>query len=151
MQFRKNDFRCPVCLVEFSMPTPKEESSAGCPFCKTILRPMLTRHDGYVNINWQDLRTLAIYSKRWASLFDLAKKGDQDSRKALENIIDKLKKFRPVDAELLTPERDQIADSMRRVEPDTGMIHIPDNNVNLADMKPDEKGNIVSPFFRKLL
>lgn len=53
-----NDIRCPVCLAEFNATALLATNAKDCPNCHTLLYPMLIKHDGYVKLNWQDLRVL---------------------------------------------------------------------------------------------
>lgn len=145
-----NDLRCPVCLHEFNGKAMMKLGIKGCPVCKTVLQPLVMRQDGYIRVNWQDMRTLAIYAKRWSKIFDLRNKGDRDATAALKNIFIKLEKFRPVGAESLVPKRDPISDSLKRVEVSKGgAINIGDN-ITQDTFKRDQDGNIPSPFFSGL-
>ncbi len=56
-------------------------------------------HDGYIKVNWQEMRVLVIYAKRWAMAFDLANRTNQDAVKALNNIVLHLEQYQPKGAE----------------------------------------------------
>lgn len=130
------ELRCQVCLQEYDR---KHQRKLGvCPFCGTHLAAMLTADDGYIRINWQQLRVLAIYAKRWTAHFDLGKRGNKDAVQALENILHHLTQYRPKDGEtLLLPEAQEnvpkLTEAAAGAEP-------------LA-AQPD--GSIPSPYFRK--
>lgn len=90
-----NDIRCPVCLKEFNLYRLKEAGYKTCPNCKSNIPPLFLVHDIIVKLNWQDLRILATYSKRWVTQFDMTIRGNQDMVKALENILNKLMPYQP--------------------------------------------------------
>lgn len=142
--FRKNDRRCPVCLHVFNAEAMMKLGKKGCPVCHTVLQPLETKYDGYIRINWQDIRTLAIYARRWSKIFDIKAAGDKDALAALQNIFNALSRFRPVGAQPLLPDKDIVADTLRRVEVKEGggmMIKQPE--------KTEPDGSIISPFFGK--
>ncbi len=113
----KNEVRCAVCLKEFLLKKTKE-----CPNCKTEIHPLLIKEDGYIKINWQDMRVLSTYAVRWATCFDLTKKGNADAAKALSNILVNIKNFRPTGAEKLVDENDKIVErNMENQEKDGGI------------------------------
>lgn len=147
----KNDLRCPVCLFEFNLAAMMAAGVRGCPSCKTSLQPLKISEDGYIKVNWQDLRVLAIYAQRWSITFDLANGGNRDALKALQNIIANLKRFEPKGAQPLVPTFDAIMIERRGPElrmPSSG------DNFEVVDFppnvwKPDHTGMIPSPFFKK--
>jgi hypothetical protein len=100
----KKDIRCAVCLGEFFSEEMIEKKVDTCPTCGTTIKPVKISQDGYIKVNWQDVRVLAIYSQRWAKGFNLDTKGNVDSKIALDNIINKLKAYKPTDGGDLDPE-----------------------------------------------
>lgn len=98
MELKKNnnDIRCVVCHFETTTQKIKQASTTKCPNCGTEVPPMHIVHDITLNINWQELRILATYSKRWIAQFDLKKRGNRDMVQALENIIHLLSHYRPL-------------------------------------------------------
>ncbi len=146
---RKSDLRCPVCLCEYSFIAMANSGIKQCPSCNTVIQPQQMKFDGYVKMNWQDLRTLAVYAKRWSRIFDLSKKGDMDAARALENILANVRQYRPAGAEALVPSSDESNKPLRKVDvKKIGEIGIGDNMP--IDLKPGADGKIVSPFFKNL-
>lgn len=92
---KNNDIRCSVCLREYNLYDQQQLGTIGCPDCRSIIPPLFLIHDIHVRVNWQDLRILATYSKRWVTQFDMTLKGNQDMVKALENILQKLQQYQP--------------------------------------------------------
>lgn len=88
-----NDIRCPVCLVEFNHYEIKRATE--CPNCHTQVGAYMKVNDGYIKINWQELRILVAYSIRWMATIDMTKRGNRDMAIALNNIILQLNKFKP--------------------------------------------------------
>ena len=122
----KNDTRCPVCLAEFNREAVRVAGYKDCPHCHTVIPPMQIRDDGYVKMNWQDIRVLAIYAQRWAIRLDTTKKGNMHAMQALSNILGHLERYRPKD----------------------GKTHI----LMAHEIDPKElskKGSIPSPYFKK--
>jgi hypothetical protein len=102
----KKDIRCAVCRAEFVSSLLKENQTKECPVCKTLIPPLKIADDGYVMLNWQDIRVLAIYAQRWAGRFDMTSKGNVDSIQVLKGIVEHLKIYQPktggtLDAELI--------------------------------------------------
>ena len=96
MELKKNnDIRCVVCGAEFNDYELKKLHIKDCPNCHTQLNPMLISQDGYIKINWQELRVLVAYASRWITRFDTKIKGNEDMIKALGSTIAKLEKYRP--------------------------------------------------------
>lgn len=93
-----NDIRCHVCLQYFNLYEVQKSKVVGCPNCKTLVPPLQVINDGYIKINWQELRVLATYARRWAMTFSPDKKGNVDAVIALENTITGIAKFRPRNA-----------------------------------------------------
>jgi hypothetical protein len=159
MLFRgKNDLRCPVCLLEFNQAAMMAAGVKGCPGCTTALQPMKVSEDGYIKINWQELRTLAIYAQRWSITFDLKNGGNRDSLKALQNILAGLRKYEPIGGQPLVPPFDAVVIernaeggiSIPGPEPQDGepvklqIVRNPDTS-----LKPDHTGFIPSPFYKR--
>ena len=91
---KKNDIRCPVCLKEFFHGDITEEGKP-CPNCKSRTGFEILEHDGYIKINWQQLRVLVAYSSRWLRQFDPNKQGNPDAVKAFNNLVERLKQYQP--------------------------------------------------------
>lgn len=154
--FGKFDRRCPVCRAEWNEKAIREAGGGRVcpnPECGTVIEPLNTDYDGYVRINWQDLRVLAIYARRWSMLFDMTRKPNQDAVKALFTIIEGLKKYQPKGAPPLVPNEDRIevvngiVQQQENTRPGAGGDVVLDEG---ATWEKDEQGNIKSPFhFRK--
>lgn len=140
-----SDVRCPVCLAEWNQREMMHHGVKGCPYCKTALAPLKVEQDGYVKLNWQDLRVLTIYSMRWTSVFDLTNQGNVQALKALQNIIESLKKYQPKGGAPLVLQEEVVIIN-KAVEPKATLIH----ETEKMDLTPDHTGMIPSPFFRKL-
>lgn len=108
MTLRKNnnDIRCPVCYVEFNEWAIKQEGHKVCPNCKSTVTPLLKSQDGYVYVNWGQLRIMATYAKRWTTLIDIRKKGNWDMVQALDVFIKSLGFYKPNGALQLILEDD---------------------------------------------
>lgn len=146
---KKNDMRCPVCQAEWNLEETMKAGNKSCPNCHTMLQPLKMIHDGYIKANWQDLRVLAIYARRWAAMFDDTP-GNQHAILALEVIIDNLKKHRPKDSLPLLPDNEVIF--IGKVEGPKALpkpSEIEYDNTRAFTLKPDGEGKIVSPFYRK--
>ena len=144
--FRKNNLRCPLCLAEFN-----HEAIRGgiCPHCKESVKPLAMEHDGYIQVNWQDMRMLAIYANRWAAGFEDTH-GNRMAKRALLNIFNKLQRFQPPNAQPLLPPVDPVIEEMfQRIQAERKKIKIePLPETGEIKLTPDEKGNIVSPFYK---
>jgi len=76
--------RCTDCAAEF---THEElEGANGCPICKTSSLPCRIEDDVTLNINWHELRILAI----WASNYAGEKLKGQPGERTLRSIIKRL-------------------------------------------------------------
>lgn len=142
----KPDVRCPVCLAEYVSAHFKQPFIPQCPFCKTVIPPMPLRHDGWVKLNWQELRVLAIYAQRWSTTFDLRLRGNLEALRVLQNILHELRQYQPKDAPPIVP-------SMNVVYLE-GHHHPHPPKVELdfdpaATMEPDKDGNVPSPYKKK--
>lgn len=131
----KPDVRCVVCEREYSLDAIRRAGIIGCPDCGTTLEPVYLAHDGYVRVNWQDLRMLAIFATRWSRRFDRSKRGNRDTLAALENIIEKLERYQPKNSRPLMGDN----------EPDNPTITIVIENRNSAPKKLKD-GSVLSPF-----
>lgn len=140
--FKKHDQRCPVCLSEFNSQEMRQAGFKSCPVCKTTLQPLTISHDGYIRINWQDMRVLAIYARRWSMGFDLTKKGNRDAIQALENIIANLSKYKPNMSEPIVPAVDAFI--VGNMQAEYNLDNVPLN------LKPDHTGMIPSPFYKRM-
>jgi len=101
--YGKNDIRCSVCLREFNTAQLKSEGlfNGTCPICGTGIKPHKMAEDGYVKVNWQELRVLAIYARRWADTFDRRPLGNLQAITVLENILKRLERYKPPGADPL--------------------------------------------------
>lgn len=131
--YSRNLLRCAVCLSQFD--PAKLRGRHECPTCGTVIPPLKGSEDGFIKINWQDLRILATYAERWTDTFDLGRRGDRDALQALQNILRQLSGFRPPGALPLLPEH-LIQKTILEFNP-------------AASMTPDETGLIPSPYVRK--
>ena len=150
--FGKNDIRCPVCLKEFESRVAFTPTQSSCPNCHTALLPLFIEHDGYFKANWQDLRVLAIYAKRWTAMFDMTNKGNQEAVIALNNIIRSLSKHQPKNAPPLVLDNDVVVigniQPVPQPPPKQETIMLDESETR--ELKPDETGMIPSPFKRKI-
>jgi hypothetical protein len=113
----------------------------GCPCCGTQLKPYLTAHDGYIRINWQELRILAAYSMRWMETFTeamLQMRANADMVRTVEQIIRQLQIYQPKGCKPLLNQPITTPVVELEINPD-------------AKLEPDATGNIPSPFQRKNL
>lgn len=154
-QYEQNDMRCPVCGKEWLLSITMKLGVKGCPNCATSLQPLKIKDDGYVKVNWQDLRTIAIYAERWSSMFDMSVKGNQDAVRALQNILTHLRTYQPKEALPLTLPVTPIVVIQKEKEtenhgnyPKTPKIRI-ELDDSKRELKPDSTGNIPSPFYQK--
>lgn len=145
----KNDKRCPVCLCEWNEAVLTKAGIKQCPNCKTIIAPMNISEDGYIRINWQDMRVLAVYAKRWSSMFDLSNKGNRDAIQALVHILYKIEGFRPKTAKPLTPIEDDIVIAKIKNQKGVPLVQIAVDRSNKAQEEKDATGSILSPYFKK--
>ncbi len=143
---RENDCRCAVCLTEYKASEHAHTDAVRlkrCPFCKTQIPPLKLSSDGYVKVNWQDLRVLCIYALRWSTNFNLAHKANQDALTALHNIIHAFEKYQPKGELTIVPEIDVVViDAHRQI----GEIVFEDG----TELKKDKDGKYPSPFYKKL-
>ena len=148
LKWEHGDVRCQACLAEYNFEAVRRLGIAHCPHCRTSLPPMWIREDGYIHVNWQELRVLAIYAQRWGSKFDLSKKGNQDAIRAFGNILRHLERFKPQGANPLTIKDDPIIEG-HVVEQDVGRYDDLQLDPN-ADLKPGPDGKIKAPYrFKK--
>lgn len=142
-QTKHNDIRCPVCLSEWNLADVTAQGHKNCPQCHTPIMPMKISEDGYVKLNWQDVRVLAQYARRWTVFFDRKNKSDVDAIIALNHIVAKLQMCMPKDALPLFPQHEVIEIKQGR-PPD--ML----DETKPIELTPDATGNIPSPFIRKI-
>lgn len=95
IESNKNDIRCMVCRGEFILSVLKEKGLQTCPNCNTRIKPMRIVDDGYIKINWEDIRLIAIYAQRWADRFDTKNTSNMEYIKILSNIINIIQKYQP--------------------------------------------------------
>lgn len=109
-----NDIRCSVCRNEFNLYMATKYGVRKCPKCGTEIAPIMIAQDILIKINWQDLRILANYAKRWVYTFDMSKTGNKDMSLVLENIIQQIGKYRPQSAlPIITKDEDQNEDNKK--------------------------------------
>lgn len=90
---------------------------------------MKIAEDGYIHVNWQDIRVLAIFAQRWIETFPPSK-GNDDAKTAVRNIVQRLYRFKPPTGYDLDP-----------------MMQLPGVQEAIDDRKI--KG-MQSPYFKKL-
>jgi len=81
-------YRCRVCNEEFA-----EEQLDGlpcCPMCRTTQHPAKLSEDITVPMNWQDLRLMVAYARRWAD-----ENGDDESSELLSELSRQYACLRP--------------------------------------------------------
>ena len=141
--------RCPVCLALFDWQAQQENHTEGCPVCKTTLHPMMLVHDGYVQINWQEMRMLCTFANRWMAGFQNTKE-NQDTLKAFVNLLNRITKNQPPGVQPLVPNIDPVIVEMQeklKQQRQKEVVELPkDAPINLA---PNADGKIISPFFKK--
>lgn len=152
----QRDTRCSVCYAEWNEAELKKAGVIGCPHCKTRVQTMKISHDGFIQINWQDLRVLAIYATRWMSLHDKEQNlYNREADVALANILNKLSRYRPKDGATIVPDIDvgkvpiEIVQMIRNIGKPKQEKPEFDFNINNQDLKPNEEGKIPSPFIKK--
>jgi hypothetical protein len=144
--FKKPDLRCPVCLAEFYLEKKPNAMLGRCPSCSTEIARMLVREDGYIFINWQQLRTLAIYAARWSGSFDLNKKGNMDAMQALTHILMHLQTFQPKGSAPLLPQILHLPHAPAQVNLSPEIIGM--MKAELKRTNPPSTGKpIVSPYY----
>lgn len=105
---KPHNVKCYICLNTCNFEEVIAAKIIGCPNCGTQVPPMKLNEFGYIHVNWQDIRVLAIYAQRWAETFPKDIKGNIDHVQALKNIVGNLQRFRPptgdpLDAEIQAP------------------------------------------------
>lgn len=141
---KKNDMRCPACLAEWSKASLKMAGLKGCPHCKTVLEPLKIAEDGYVHVNWQDMRVLVLYAKRWSKIFDMSNRVSNDAVMALDNIVKNIQNHRPESGALLIPENDIVVIERVIKQNLTGQ---PVVELTIKHAKEEEVEKIPSPYF----
>jgi len=64
--------RCVLCRKPFSRAELGDSEVSECPNCKTELPPMYAMDDAQVSINWFELRILANFAEKWATMHAIA-------------------------------------------------------------------------------
>ena len=130
--FKRNklDIFCIVCGAEFEERT----IPAGmwhCPHCSTVISPAYKKYDGYIRINWRELSMMA----RHIDMIKIANPDSilKDGHKALDNILAKLKTFKPQGAPDLIQENGP-------------RMHI---TLNTHDIPSTNDQSIPSPYYKK--
>lgn len=137
------DMRCAVCRHEFNSQELPDHNLYSCPNCKTAFKALAKKDDGYVKVNWRELILLATYASRWSQTFMASDMVTKDALTILKNIIDDLSAFRPDGAPPLVNYLKVIVlkeITMTPVDKDPWSGEI--------EMKTDDKGNIISPFYQ---
>lgn len=101
------DVQCYICSSQWNAEIVLSARVVGCPKCGTQIPPMRLYEFGYVHVNWQDIRVLAIYAQRWVETFRTDREQDKGNREAvitLNKIIEKLYKFKPPTGGNLDPD-----------------------------------------------
>lgn len=149
--FKKSDSRCQVCNAEWNSFALKQSGLRGCPNCKSLLQPMKIEEDGYIHVNWQEVRVLAIYANRWSQIFDLNTKITDEAKVVLHNILHKLETYRPEQGDLLIPRNDilQMERSVRDNAKGQPVIELTITSVKEVTKVPMQKG-VPSPYFMNL-
>lgn len=75
--------------------TVQKDGWKACPNCGTIIPPLHLIYDIAILINWQQLRIMATYSKRWIGQFNTSIRGNRDMIQVLENILHQLSHYQP--------------------------------------------------------
>ena len=103
IEHNKNDIRCMVCRSEFVEDVLKQNKEQTCPICKTSIKPMRIQNDGFIKVNWEEIRLVSIYAQRWAEKFDKTNPANMEYLRALRNIIDRIQLYIPRGARNLDP------------------------------------------------
>lgn len=140
---KKNDLRCAVCTAEYDSKLFRHPLDA-CPNCGTKIPPLKTNQDVAVKLNWQDLRVLAIYAKRWSHLIPVENPINKQALEALRLILKNLEKYQPKGSESLIIKNEVVRleiplQAEQKVVPTGGQMVF----------EKDVKGRIISPFFKR--
>jgi len=92
-----------MCTAEFNQTALFLAKVKCCPNCGSKQIPLKISEDGYVKLNWQEIRILSIYAQRWAATFDTEIKGNREALIILNRIIKDLYKYKPLNAANLDP------------------------------------------------
>lgn len=130
----KYDRKCMVCGAEWIHMNAVKNGYHLCPVCNTQVSPMPKEYSGYMQINWNELVLLATYAKRWSKIVIPNDELSVHLVMALNNILNKLKKYKPPNAPDLYPENDTV-----KIEVETS---------EKIELKPDQSGKILSPFYQ---
>lgn len=125
-----------MCLAEFYNSDLIHKGLKACPNCGTVIPPQKISEDGFVKVNWQELRVLATYAKRWASTFSNLPT-DQDMIKALDNTIMNLARYTP-------------HGGLPIIQPDQFMQKPPEKTIPQVAQQEEKQpdGRIKSPFYQ---
>jgi hypothetical protein len=112
----KKDIRCAVCKSEFVSAVLNATKEQSCPICRTTVPPLKINQDGFIKINWQSIRVLAIYAQRWAETFDTSNPANREYIRALKNIINELEIYRPKTGKDLNPAQELPANKEGQID-----------------------------------
>jgi len=90
-----------VCRSEFVATVVRQANEPTCPNCKTNISPMHIVNDGYIKLNWEEIRLVAIYAQRWANGFDTSNTFNLEYTRALRNVITQIQQYMPRGANTL--------------------------------------------------
>lgn len=140
----KKDLRCPVCYGEFTL--SEVQGRDRCKLCKSPVPMLIISQDGYIRVNWEDLRVLVTYSRRWSGHFDMANEYTRMMVFALDKIIDNLRSFRPEGAKLIMDAREEKA--IRDHQHAAARVAVEGRQVAVkaGTFEKDEEGRILSPY-----
>ena len=74
-----------------------------CPNCGTLQKPLATKEDVVLKINWQDLRLLCIYAQRFVATFSDKIPANRVFKEMLERIVKHVEASKPIGSANLNP------------------------------------------------
>lgn len=99
-----NDIRCPQCGWQGNLAFTIEMKMPQCPNCGTKHPPLKIAEDGLIKTNWQDIRTLCLYSQRFVATFDEKIQGNKVAIEILQRIIKEMARYQPPNGLNLDPQ-----------------------------------------------
>lgn len=143
---KKKEWRCAVCTAEyFTNPT----GNIACQNCGTKIPPLRVAHDVTVKANWQDLRVLAIYAKRWSHIIPADTKANRQALEALNVVLKSLEKYQPKGAEELNIKNEVVRIDFGPLKGEKKQL-APLPELAGGPWQKDTLGRILSPFYKKL-
>lgn len=121
-----------------------------CARCESTVPMLVISQDGYVHVNWQDLRVLVTFARRWSKHFDMTRDHSYFTVMTLDRIINDLREYQPRGAKDLMDETEEQTIIQAQERARTNYLVKPADARPIKDMlKKGENGLILSPFFKK--